>query len=229
SVHPSPSSSSPLPAEGLVKLVELRMAELGRMLKAQGQRMRVDLYALPLKATDIVLGCQWLETLGPITTDYWKGTMEFGGSSKRVKLRTEDPGGSLDEDNGDGRGGKLNFLILGDKEGLEEEGNDTKVALESGESSEERNGKRCASALDAHEWADKPCTRVWRGVRGRKMDGCAGVRGNAVGNLGSGGSWDVRGSGGEGIGRQGRACEHAGVRQNARKKIGKGRACAASR
>ncbi|CAA0810409.1 Unknown protein, partial [Striga hermonthica] len=52
-------------------------------LKAQGQRMRVDLYALPLKATDIVLGCQWLETLGPITTDYWKGTMEFGGSSKR--------------------------------------------------------------------------------------------------------------------------------------------------
>ncbi|CAA0824986.1 Unknown protein, partial [Striga hermonthica] len=70
-------------------------------LKAQGQRMRVDLYALPLKATDIVLGCQWLETLGPITTDYWKGTMEFGRSSKRVKLRTEDPGESPDEDDGD--------------------------------------------------------------------------------------------------------------------------------
>ncbi|CAA0827112.1 Unknown protein, partial [Striga hermonthica] len=65
----------------------------GVKLKAQGQRMRVDLYALPLKAADVVLGCQWLETLGPITTDYWKGTMEFGRSSKRVKLRTEDPGG----------------------------------------------------------------------------------------------------------------------------------------
>ncbi|CAA0811047.1 Unknown protein, partial [Striga hermonthica] len=65
----------------------------GVKLKAQGQRMRVDLYALPLKAADVVLGCQWLETLGPITTDYWKGTMEFGRSSERVKLRTEDPGG----------------------------------------------------------------------------------------------------------------------------------------
>ncbi|CAA0841256.1 Unknown protein, partial [Striga hermonthica] len=64
-------------------------------------------------------------TLGPITTDYLKGTMEFGRSSKRVKLRTEDPGESPDEDNGDGRDGKLNFLILGEKESLEEEGNDT--------------------------------------------------------------------------------------------------------
>ncbi|CAA0830167.1 Unknown protein, partial [Striga hermonthica] len=49
-------------------------------MEAQGQRIRVDLYALPLKATDIVLGCQWLETIGPITTDYWRGTMEFGRS-----------------------------------------------------------------------------------------------------------------------------------------------------
>ncbi|CAA0828937.1 Unknown protein, partial [Striga hermonthica] len=140
----------------------------GVKMEAQGQNMRVDLYALPLKATDIVLGCQWLETLGPITTDYWKGTMEFGRSSKRVKFRTEDPGESPDEDEEDGRVRKLNFLILGDKERLEEEGNDTEVEVSACEVSGigKLKCERGASDLDAHGWANKRRTRVATGARG---------------------------------------------------------------
>ncbi|CAA0838474.1 Unknown protein, partial [Striga hermonthica] len=97
----------------------------GVKMEAQGQKMKVDLYAFPLKATDVVLGCQRLETLGPMTTDYWKGTMEFERSSKRIKLMTEDPWESPDEDEDDRRVCKLNFIILEDKNSLEEDGNDT--------------------------------------------------------------------------------------------------------
>ncbi|XP_061347852.1 uncharacterized protein LOC133293322 [Gastrolobium bilobum] len=37
----------------------------------------VDLYVLDLKGADVVLGVQWLATLGPIVTDYSKMTMTF--------------------------------------------------------------------------------------------------------------------------------------------------------
>ena len=37
----------------------------------------VDLFILPLSGAELVLGVQWLETLGPILTDYAKLTMSF--------------------------------------------------------------------------------------------------------------------------------------------------------
>ncbi|CAA0834125.1 Unknown protein, partial [Striga hermonthica] len=80
-------------------------------IMAQDQELEIDLYTLPLKTTDIVLGVRWLETLGPITTDYRRGKMEFGGPGKCIKLRTEDQGDSpIEED--DSAVDVLNFLIL---------------------------------------------------------------------------------------------------------------------
>ncbi|CAA0816383.1 Unknown protein, partial [Striga hermonthica] len=68
-------------------------------IMAQDHELEIDLYALPLKATDIVLGVQWLETLGSITTNYKRGKMEFGRPGKRIKLRTKDRGDSpIEED-----------------------------------------------------------------------------------------------------------------------------------
>ncbi|CAA0811792.1 Unknown protein, partial [Striga hermonthica] len=46
-------------------------------IMAQYHELEIAFYALPLKATNIVLGVQWLETLGPITTDYKRGKMEL--------------------------------------------------------------------------------------------------------------------------------------------------------
>ncbi|GJS03981.1 ty3-gypsy retrotransposon protein [Tanacetum coccineum] len=43
----------------------------------QGLRMDVDLYVLPMKGLDIVLGKQWLQKLGKVTHDYSTQTMEF--------------------------------------------------------------------------------------------------------------------------------------------------------
>ncbi|CAA0826121.1 Unknown protein, partial [Striga hermonthica] len=63
----------------------------------------------------------------------------FGRSSKRIKLMTEDPGESPDEDEDDRRVRKLNFIILEDKDSLEEDLNDTKVVINPGESEEETN------------------------------------------------------------------------------------------
>ncbi|CAA0807061.1 Unknown protein, partial [Striga hermonthica] len=53
-------------------------------IMAQDLELEIDLYALPLKATGVVLRVQWLETLGPITTDYRRGKMEFGRLGKRI-------------------------------------------------------------------------------------------------------------------------------------------------
>ncbi|CAA0811074.1 Unknown protein, partial [Striga hermonthica] len=69
---------------------------------------------------------------------------------------------------------------------------DTEVELVTGKSSEGLKGKRCASALDAHKWANEPCMRGFWGVRGRMVGWCTGVRRGAIGDLGSGGSWDTR-------------------------------------
>ncbi|GJX77267.1 ty3-gypsy retrotransposon protein [Tanacetum coccineum] len=43
----------------------------------QGSRMDVDLYVLPMKGPDIVLGIQWLQKLGKVTHDYSMQTMKF--------------------------------------------------------------------------------------------------------------------------------------------------------
>ncbi|XP_043714700.1 uncharacterized protein LOC122663059 [Telopea speciosissima] len=58
----------------------------GVSLRVQGSVFLVDLFVLPIKGASIVLGIQWLETLGPVLTDYKKLSMEFtlGGSPIRL-------------------------------------------------------------------------------------------------------------------------------------------------
>lgn len=43
----------------------------------QGHSITTDYYVLPVAACQLVLGVQWLETLGPVETDYKKLTMNF--------------------------------------------------------------------------------------------------------------------------------------------------------
>ncbi|CAA0840132.1 cysteine-rich RLK (RECEPTOR-like protein kinase) 8, partial [Striga hermonthica] len=45
-------------------------------IKFQGVTIKADLYALPLIGPDVVLGVQWLEGLGKVTTDYRTGVMD---------------------------------------------------------------------------------------------------------------------------------------------------------
>jgi hypothetical protein len=42
-----------------------------------GERFLVDLYVMPLAGYDLVLGTQWLSTLGPIVWDFTARTMSF--------------------------------------------------------------------------------------------------------------------------------------------------------
>ena len=46
----------------------------GVALLIQGITIQVDFFVLPVVVCQVVLGVQWLETLGPITTDYKKLT-----------------------------------------------------------------------------------------------------------------------------------------------------------
>jgi len=49
----------------------------GIMLSIQGITITTDYYVLPVAACQVVLGVQWLETLGPVETDYKQLTMTF--------------------------------------------------------------------------------------------------------------------------------------------------------
>ncbi|CAA0824871.1 Unknown protein, partial [Striga hermonthica] len=57
-------------------------------IKFQGVTVKADLYALPLVGPDVVLGVQWLEGLGKVTTDYRTGIMEFNSEGRLVTLST---------------------------------------------------------------------------------------------------------------------------------------------
>ncbi|GKD39189.1 ty3-gypsy retrotransposon protein [Tanacetum coccineum] len=46
-------------------------------INMQGLAVEVDLYVLPRKGPDVVLGIQWLQKLGKVTHDYVEQTMEF--------------------------------------------------------------------------------------------------------------------------------------------------------
>ena len=46
----------------------------------------VDLFVLPLSGVELVLGVQWLTTLGPVLTDYEKLTMKFIKDGEMVQL-----------------------------------------------------------------------------------------------------------------------------------------------
>lgn len=46
-------------------------------LQIQGYPVKADFFVLPVAAYPLVLGVQWMATLGPIQTDYKQLTMEF--------------------------------------------------------------------------------------------------------------------------------------------------------
>lgn len=52
----------------------------------QGTQFKVDAYLLPLGSCDMVLGIQWLETLGVIKWDFKQLRMEFNYQGKRHVL-----------------------------------------------------------------------------------------------------------------------------------------------
>ncbi|CAL1356101.1 unnamed protein product [Linum trigynum] len=52
-------------------------------LRIQGELMRVDLYELPIKGLDVVLGIHWLRQLGPVTIDWNRLTLKFMDDNDR--------------------------------------------------------------------------------------------------------------------------------------------------
>ena len=53
----------------------------------QGQAVTADYYVLPVAACQVVLGVQWLATLGPIETDYTRLTMSFKKGGVPYKIQ----------------------------------------------------------------------------------------------------------------------------------------------
>ena len=47
----------------------------------------VDFHVLPICGADVVLGVQWLKSLGPILTDYATLTMKFISNDKLIELK----------------------------------------------------------------------------------------------------------------------------------------------
>ncbi|CAI0393769.1 unnamed protein product [Linum tenue] len=63
-------------------------------IEIQGIQLQVDLYELPLRETNVVLGCQWLELASPISFDWKKATMRFKYKGSWVTLQ-----GAINSDN----------------------------------------------------------------------------------------------------------------------------------
>ena len=68
-----------------------RLSSLGKCvgveLILQGVPIKVDFYLLPLEGYEVVLGAQWLQTLGPILWDFSKLNMQFTMNGKNVSLQ----------------------------------------------------------------------------------------------------------------------------------------------
>ncbi|VFQ63645.1 unnamed protein product [Cuscuta campestris] len=60
-------------------------------LSLQGHLFEIDLYMLEVHGPDIVLGFQWLQTLGKVAHDYAKLTMEFIWNGDTITLRGDSP------------------------------------------------------------------------------------------------------------------------------------------
>ncbi|XP_028065295.1 uncharacterized protein LOC114268339 [Camellia sinensis] len=60
---------------------------LGLILLIQNFLVQEDFYVLPAAACQVVLGVQWLATLGPIETDYSKLTMSFQQGGKPYRFQ----------------------------------------------------------------------------------------------------------------------------------------------
>ncbi|GJZ91566.1 ty3-gypsy retrotransposon protein [Tanacetum coccineum] len=72
-------------------------------LDIQGLPMDVDLYVLPRKGPDIVLGFQWLQNLGKVTHDYLNQAMKFSWSGRDYALKGEEQVVNLSEDEHEGQ------------------------------------------------------------------------------------------------------------------------------
>ncbi|VFQ64951.1 unnamed protein product [Cuscuta campestris] len=57
----------------------------------QGHIFAIDLYLLEIHGSDVVLGVQWLQTLGKVSHDYANLTMEFTWNGSIVQLRGDTP------------------------------------------------------------------------------------------------------------------------------------------
>lgn len=53
----------------------------------QGEPFHTDVYVLTLGGYDMVLGADWLATLGPILWDFVRQTMSFWRINRRVRWR----------------------------------------------------------------------------------------------------------------------------------------------
>ena len=58
-------------------------------ISIQNIKFLVDLYVLPIAGANIVLGVQWLKTLGPLLTDYNSLSMQFFYQHRLVQLKGE--------------------------------------------------------------------------------------------------------------------------------------------
>ncbi|GJV31266.1 ty3-gypsy retrotransposon protein [Tanacetum coccineum] len=65
--------------------------------------IEMDLYVLPRKGPDIVLGIQWLQNLGKVTHDYLNQTMEFSWSGRDYALKGEEQVVKLSNDEHEGQ------------------------------------------------------------------------------------------------------------------------------
>jgi len=74
-------------------MVQTRGACHAVQLKLQGQTFLMDLNVLSLGGCDVVLGTQWLYTLGLIQWDFQHLTMEFVLDGKPVLLKGLQPSG----------------------------------------------------------------------------------------------------------------------------------------
>ena len=52
-----------------------------------GMYVYVDFHVLPICGADVVLGVQWLKSLGPVLTDYATLTMKFISNDKLIELK----------------------------------------------------------------------------------------------------------------------------------------------
>lgn len=59
------------------------------LIQLQSNSFEVDLYVMPLSGANVVLGAQWLKTLGLVLTDYEALTMKFIWDGKLITLNTE--------------------------------------------------------------------------------------------------------------------------------------------
>lgn len=53
--------------------------------------LKEDLYVLAMEGVNIVLGIQWLETLGSVTTNYKTMSMEFCHKGKQIQFLGDSP------------------------------------------------------------------------------------------------------------------------------------------